>query len=55
VLAARTAPGGRVALAGILSAQADDVRAAYDAAFAIHTWRSTDDWVLLEGERRSAR
>ena len=55
VLAARTAPGGRVALAGILSAQADDVRAAYDAAFAIHTWRSADDWVLLEGERRSAR
>jgi ribosomal protein L11 methyltransferase len=53
-LAARTAALGRIALAGILSAQASDVSAAYAPWFEIDVWRSEDDWVLLAGRRRRA-
>ena len=51
-LAARTQPGGRVALSGILAAQADDVTAAYAPWFAMNVDAEDDGWVLLAGERR---
>lgn len=54
VLAARTRPGGRLALSGILAAQADDVLAAYAADFDCATGAAEDGWVLVEGRRRGA-
>jgi ribosomal protein L11 methyltransferase len=50
-LAARVRPGGRIALSGILVAQAAGVAAAYSSWFTIGPWRSDDGWVLLAGER----
>ena len=52
VLAAMTAPGGDLALSGILEAQADEVAGAYRDAFDIHTRASSDGWVRLDGRRR---
>jgi ribosomal protein L11 methyltransferase len=52
-LAARVRPGGRIALSGILDAQADAVAARYARWFNISTWRSHDGWVLLAGVRGS--
>ena len=52
VLARATAPGGRIALSGILSPQADDVREAYAPWFNIAAWREAEGWVLLAGARR---
>jgi ribosomal protein L11 methyltransferase len=54
VLADRTENGGRVALAGILDRQADDVMDAYAPWFAMTRWRDEDGWVLLAGVRRAA-
>ena len=54
-IAARTAPGGRIALAGILSTQADDVATAYAPWFDVDVRRTADDWVLLAGRRMQAR
>lgn len=54
VLAARTRPGGRLALSGILAAQADDVLAAYAADFDCAAGAAEDGWVLVEGRRRGA-
>lgn len=54
-LAARTAPGGRIALAGILAPQADDVIAAYARWFDMAAWRDAEGWVLLGGIRRARR
>jgi ribosomal protein L11 methyltransferase len=51
-LAGRTAAGGRIALAGILVPQVDDVVAAYARWFDLHVWRVEDDWALLSGQRR---
>jgi len=51
-LAARTQSGGRIALAGILAEQADDVVDAYAPWFDIARWRTEDGWVLLDGQRR---
>lgn len=51
VLARRTVVGGRIALAGILEAQAGDVAAAYAPWFDMRVWRSEDGWVLLAGLR----
>ena len=53
-LAARTAANGAIALAGILAAQADDVRGAYSRWFDMRTWRCDDGWVLLAGTRRTS-
>jgi len=50
-LAARVRPAGRIALCGILDAQAPDVVAAYAAWFTLRAWRDLEGWVLLEGER----
>ena len=51
LLAARTAPGGRLALAGLLASQADEVAAAYRDAFRLRVEGRLDDWVLLAGRR----
>lgn len=51
-LAARTEPGGRIALCGILASQAGDVIDAYAPWFEIGRWRENDGWVLLSGARR---
>ena len=50
-IAQRTAPGGRLALSGILEAQADEVIAAYARWITLRAWRNADGWVLLSGER----
>jgi ribosomal protein L11 methyltransferase len=51
-LAERTESGGRIALAGILDRQGDDVMAAYAPWFDMVRWRDEEGWVLLAGERR---
>jgi len=51
-LSARTARGGRIALSGILAAQADEVVAAYTRWFTLGVWRHLDGWVLVTGKRR---
>jgi ribosomal protein L11 methyltransferase len=54
VLAARARAGGRLALSGILAAQADEVIAAYAADFDCAPGAAEEGWVLVEGRRRSA-
>jgi len=51
-LAARLARGGRLALSGILTAQADTVRAAYEPWVRFDPPRSSADWTLLTGVKR---
>ena len=50
-LAARVRPGGRIALAGILDAQADAVATAYLPWFTLAPWRQAEGWVLVAGAR----
>jgi ribosomal protein L11 methyltransferase len=52
LLARLTAPGGRLALAGILPAQAEEVCRAYDASFEFGTPVEEEGWTLLHGTRR---
>ena len=54
LLASLTAPGGRLALAGVLVPQAAEVMAIYAGAFAFDPPVAQDDWVLLSGRRRGA-
>ena len=51
LLAARIRPGGRIALSGILTAQADQVRAAYAPLVDLAVRAELEGWVLLEGRR----
>jgi ribosomal protein L11 methyltransferase len=51
LLAARVAPGGRLALSGVLEAQAEDVIAAYAPYIALTVGATFDGWVRLQGER----
>ena len=51
-LASRTTPGGRIALAGILSSQADEVATAYAGAFDMEAGAREGEWALLQGVRR---
>ncbi|MGQ0384327.1 MAG: 50S ribosomal protein L11 methyltransferase [Gammaproteobacteria bacterium] len=51
-LAARTAAGGALALAGLLDAQAPEVARAYAPWFDIATAARRDGWTLLAGRRR---
>ncbi len=44
--------GGRLALSGILAEQADEVRAAYAADFALDPTAVQDGWVRISGVRR---
>ena len=52
VLAARVAPGGRVALSGILRGQEDELLQRYAAWFDDLQVATEDDWVRIEGVRR---
>ncbi|MCW5605450.1 MAG: 50S ribosomal protein L11 methyltransferase [Burkholderiales bacterium] len=52
LLARLTEPRGRVVLAGILDAQAGEVRDAYVQWFEMDTTEYEDGWVLLSGIRR---
>jgi ribosomal protein L11 methyltransferase len=52
LLAARTARGGRIALSGILGAQAQEVADAYQPFFDCGASRTLDGWALVEGRRR---
>lgn len=52
VLAARTAPGGKLALAGILESQAAEVSVAYTAWLDMRIDSLLDGWALLVGRRR---
>lgn len=52
LLAARTAAGGRLALAGLLASQADEVARAYRDWFDLRAELRRDEWVLLAGRRR---
>ena len=51
LIARLTLPGGRVALSGILDAQADEVRAAYAAMFIMGETAHDEGWALLSGVR----
>lgn len=52
LLASRTAPRGRLALAGLLAAQAGEVAKAYAPSFELAIAGRMDDWVLLAGKRK---
>lgn len=52
LLAARTRPGGLIALSGVLESQAGEVMAAYAPWFDMHTDGMDAGWVCLAGTRR---
>lgn len=49
----RLRPGGRLALSGVLATQAEEVIAAYAPEVGLSVGAREEDWVLLEGRRRS--
>ena len=51
LLAGRVAPGGRIALSGVLETQAQQVIDAYAPWLPLHVGASLDGWVRLEGAR----
>lgn len=51
-LASLPRQGGTIALSGILSDQAEAVRAAFDPYFQLEPTKNLDDWVLITGTRR---
>jgi ribosomal protein L11 methyltransferase len=53
LLARLTAPRGRIALAGLLAGQADEVTTACRPWFDLDAPEEDEGWVLLEGSRRS--
>ena len=52
-LAARTAPGGRIAMSGILAGQEDELLARYAPWFDRLTASRLDDWVRIDGVRKA--
>ncbi|MGY0620069.1 50S ribosomal protein L11 methyltransferase [Lysobacter sp. A378] len=52
VLAARVAPGGRIALSGILAGQENEVLARYEADFEQLQVAQHEDWIRISGIRR---
>jgi ribosomal protein L11 methyltransferase len=52
--AALTAPGGKIVLAGLLAAQADEVTRAHAPWFDISPFATRDGWTALAGSRRSS-
>ena len=52
VLAARVAPGGRIALSGILAGQEDEVLAHYARDFEDLQVAQREDWIRITGVRR---
>ena len=55
IIASHTAPGGAIALAGVLAEQADGVRSAYARWTDLAVAAREGDWVLLAGRVREAR
>jgi ribosomal protein L11 methyltransferase len=53
VLRERVAAGGRIALAGVLEEQAEEVAGAYRPAFDIARAAGEEGWALLAGRRRA--
>lgn len=51
-LSSRARRGGRIALAGILDSQAEEVRAAYAATFDMSIGEREEGWSLVHGVRR---
>lgn len=51
LLAARVAPGGRLALSGVLDSQSEQVIAAYAPFITLHKGAVLDGWVRLQGQR----
>ena len=54
LLAARVAPGGRIALSGVLGEQADAVIAAYAPWITLEVGATHEGWARLEGRREAA-
>jgi ribosomal protein L11 methyltransferase len=52
LLAARTAPGGRIGLAGVLDSQADELLLAYQPWFDARIELHDEGWALVAGARR---
>jgi ribosomal protein L11 methyltransferase len=52
LLEARIAPGGRIALSGLLDSQAPEVLQAYSGSCDMELASLQDHWALLEGRRR---
>ncbi|MEK8090786.1 50S ribosomal protein L11 methyltransferase [Thermithiobacillus plumbiphilus] len=52
-LASHCRPGGQLALSGILAEQADWVAAAYEKSFALVPPVQQEEWIRLEGTRKS--
>lgn len=50
-IAARVAPGGRIALSGVLETQAEQVIAAWAPYLALRVGAACDGWIRLEGRR----
>jgi ribosomal protein L11 methyltransferase len=50
-ISARVAPGGRVALSGVLETQAEQVIEAWAPHIALHVGAAHDGWIRLEGRR----
>lgn len=53
LLAGYCRPGGKLALSGILSEQADSVRTAYEPWFELNPITQQGDWVRIDGIRRT--
>ncbi|MDO4904326.1 MAG: 50S ribosomal protein L11 methyltransferase [Lautropia sp.] len=51
ILSALVAPGGRIALSGVLERQIDEVAQCYDPALDLAAWRTRDGWACLSGRR----
>lgn len=51
-ITAQVAPGGRLALSGILAEQAEEVRSAYAGAVELDPTAEKDGWVRISGVRR---
>lgn len=47
-----TKQGGKLALSGLLSHQADEVRAAYEPWFVMDGMKQQDDWIILTGYKK---
>ena len=54
LLAARTAPGGRIAMSGILAGQEDDLLERFAPWFDALAVAREDDWVRIDGVRNAA-
>ena len=46
-------PGGRLVMSGILFEQAEQLVQVYRPWFDVRIWREREDWVCLEGIRKS--